>query len=86
MDRILVLLHELPPLIVFGKQPSTHGISSGGDASNSLYRFLRLLSHQGPLLVGRTAGAFPNGLEGIFRFLRDSDIKQEHTGLLLTHR
>jgi len=85
LDRILVLLHELPPLVVFGKQPSTHGISSGGDASYPLYRFLRLLPHQSPLLFGGTAGALPDGLEGVFRFLRDSDIKQEYTGLLLTH-
>lgn len=71
---------------MFGKQPSTHGISSGGDSSYSLYRFLRLLPHKGPLLVGGTAGAFPDGLESVLRFLRDSNIKQEHTGLLLTHR
>ena len=50
------------------------------------YGFLRLLPHQSPLLVGGSAGALPEGLEGVFRFLRDSDIKQEYTGLLLTHR
>jgi len=71
---------------VFGKQPSTHGISSGGDASYPLYGFLRLLPQQSPLLVGGTAGALAYGLESVLRFLRDSDIKQEHTGLLLTHR
>ena len=74
MDRILVLLHELPSLVVFGKQPSTHGISSGGDATYPVYRFLRLLPHQGPMLVGGTAGSLPDGLEGVLRFLRDSDI------------
>jgi len=52
LDRILVLLHKLPPEVVFGYQPSTHSISSRGDASYLFYGFLGLLPHQIPLLVG----------------------------------